>query len=68
MDLINLEAFVVGAPDNRLLPLKYVPLAWIAVLSTSLTIMLLAFIGIDLHTLAVMLGLSTTWLPSLMIL
>jgi len=55
------------ATSSKLLTLKYVPLAWVAVLLTSLTIKLLMIIGIDLHTLATILNLSTTWLPSLII-
>mgnify|MGYP000548297067 CR=1 FL=1 len=52
---------------SKLLTLKYVPLAWAAVLLTSLTTKLLMIIGIDLRTLATILNLSTTWLPSLII-
>jgi len=55
------------ATNSKLLTLKYVPLAWVAVLLTGLTIKLLMIIGIDLHTLATILNLSTTWLPSLII-
>ena len=50
---------------SKPLALKYVPLAWVAVLLTSLTIELLMIVGLDLHTLAIILNLSTTWLPSL---
>ena len=55
------------ATSSKLLTLKYVPLAWVAVLLTSLTTKLLMIIGIDLRTLATILNLSTTWLLSLII-
>ena len=53
--------------SSKLLTLKYVPLAWIAVLLTSLTTKLLMIISIDLRTLAIILNLSTIWLSSLII-
>ena len=55
------------ATTGMLLILKYVPLAWSAVLLTSLTIMLLTNIGIDLRILATILNLSTAWLPTLVV-
>ena len=55
------------ATSGKLLALKYVPLAWVAVLSTSLTTELLTIAGIDLRTLPTILNLSTTWLLSLVI-
>ena len=55
------------ATSSKLLTLKYVPLAWVAVLLTSLTTKSLMIIGIDLCTLATILNLSTAWLPSLII-
>jgi len=55
------------ATSSKLLTLKYVPLAWVAVLLTSLTTKSLVIIGIDFCTLAAVLNLSTAWLPSLII-
>jgi len=49
------------ATSSKLLTLKYVPLAWVAVLLTSLTTRFLMIIGMDLRTLATILNLSTTW-------
>jgi len=58
---------MMQATTGMLLILKYVPLAWSAVLLTSLTIMLLTNIGIDLRILATILNLSTAWLPTLVV-
>lgn len=45
----------------RRIPIKYLPLAWVAALSTSLTIVLLKIFGIDFSALASSLNLSSSW-------
>ena len=52
--------------ENRVLPLKYLPLAWVAVLLTGLTGILIAM-GVDFHNLAKLLNLTSSWALSLMI-
>ncbi len=50
-----------------MLPLKYLPLAWAAVLVTSLITRLLVFMGVDLSSLAGLLGLGSSWILSLVL-
>ena len=55
------------AASDKPLTLKYAPLAWVAVLSTSFTVKALTILGIDPHALTATLNLSSTWLLSLVI-
>lgn len=52
---------------RQVLPLRYLPLAWAAVLLTSLTAKALVVVGIDLHGLAKFLNLTSLWTLSLVV-